>query len=597
MRPPRYINQAAHRSRSSNVLATYNMMRHTIRVLCALVALVLIVYGITQPVEQETRWLLALWMAAPLLLISAYLSLARQPRGVGRSIQNLALVIGVSFVLLTLQLLRHQFVRAEAIYDWVYIDQQTGQSTSNVRPVIEAQRIQRGKMYDRNGMLLVDTRLTESGRAQRIYPIADQFNPAAFSNLVGYFSLQYGQTGLEASYSDYLSGERDRFARLQDALLGRAPVGDDLHLTIDARLQAAAASILGGRSGSIVVLDPATGAVLAMVSSPGYDPRGLAFDPAAPDWEAENERIRTYWSQINSDAAGQPLLNRPTQGRYPPGSTFKTVTAVAVLEHPEEGRPNQIDCPNIRETEPGAPPVVNAVENLASLTGNPSDLERVYAYSCNTAFAEYALRLGADRLAETARTFDFFRPGEAPLVYDGFTDLLTDPSLLYVDAGFLNSRAALADTGFGQGQLFVTPLQMAMVAATIANDGVMMQPYLVDRITRPDQSLVAAHGARVIRRVMSPQVAAEMRAHMRAGVAYGFGRAAQQVDPNVALVGGKSGTAEHSGPNTHAWFIAIAPVDQPRYAVAVMIENGGEGSTAGAETAGAVLAAAFSLEE
>jgi peptidoglycan glycosyltransferase len=232
---------------------------------------------------------------------------------------------------------------------------------------------------------------------------------------------------------------------------------------------------------------------------------------------------------------------------------------------------------------------------LYTLTGNPSNLERVYAYSCNTAFAEYAMRLGQNTFIEIAERFDIYRPQDATEEYAGFTDLQTRSSVLYVEPGFLSSKAALADTGYGQGQLLVTPLQMAMVAAAVANDGVMMQPYLVDRVTRADGSVVKTQSPRVIRRVMSSENAAIMRTNMRAGVSYGFGKAAQQVDPSVAVVGGKSGTAEHApGATPHAWFIAIAPVENPRYAVAVMIENGGEGSRVGAQVAGEVLAAAFS---
>ncbi len=179
--------------------------------------------------------------------------------------------------------------------------------------------------------------------------------------------------------------------------------------------------------------------------------------------------------------------------------------------------------------------------------------------------------------AEVARQFDIFRPADAPESYAEFSDLPTLPSLLYKEPGFLNRPAALADTGFGQGQLQVTPLQMAMMAAAIANDGVMMQPYLVERITRPDSSTLMVHGDRQIRRTMPSAIAETMRKNMRAGVAYGFGKAAQQVDPNVALVGGKSGTAENPSGVPHAWFMAIAPVEQPRFAVVAMIENGGEG--------------------
>jgi penicillin-binding protein A len=569
-------------------------MRRFTLFLCLVGVIALIAYGMIQPVEQDQRWILALWLAAPLLLMAARLALPPQPRGVARSVQNLGLAIILGFVLLSLQLLRQQFVRADAIFSTVHVDEQTGQTTSNVRPVLQSLRIRRGKMLDRNGTVLVDMQVVQGGFAVRTYPLADQFNPAAFSNIVGFFSSRFGQAGLEATYSDYLSGDRDSYSRIQDTLLGEPQVGDNLHLTIDARLQDAAMRILGGRRGSIVVLDPRTGAVLAMASNPGFDPRPLVFNPAA-DRDAENERISRYWNTINSEDAGQPLLNRPAQGRYPPGSTFKTLTAVGVLEHPEEGRPDDIRCFNTFETEPGAPPVVNAVPDLFTLTGDPSDLEHVYAYSCNVAFAQYALRLGPDLFAETARQFDIFRPTDAPETYDGFTDLPTLPSLLYKDSGFLNRKAALADTGFGQGQLQVTPLQMAMIAAAIANDGVMMQPYLVERITRPDGSTVLTHGAQQIRRAMPRTIAETMRKNMRAGVAYGFGKAAQQVDPNVALVGGKSGTAENSSGAPHAWFIAIAPVENPRFVVAAMIENGGEGSTVGAQAAGAALAAAFEV--
>jgi peptidoglycan glycosyltransferase len=571
-------------------------MRRLTLFICIAGVVALIAYGMLQPVEQDQRWILALWLAAPLLLVAARLALPTQPRGVGRSVQNLGLAIGLGFTLLALQLLRQQFVRADEIYATVHVDEQTGQTTSNVRPVLQSLRVQRGKIFDRAGIVLVDTQVVQGGFAVRSYPLAEQFDPAGFSNVVGLFSNQFGQAGIEATYGDYLSGDRDSYSRIQETLLGKPQVGDDLHLTLDARLQDAAKRILGDRAGSIVVIEPQTGAVLAMVSVPGFDPRQLAFNPAA-DRDAENARISRYWKAINSEGAGQPLLNRPTQGRYPPGSTFKTLTAVGALEHPEEGRPDDIRCFNQLETEPGAPVVVNAVPDLASLTGDPSNLERVYAYSCNVAFAQYALRLGPDLLADTARQFDIFRPADAPEVYDGFTDLPTEPSLLYKDPGFLNRKAALADTGFGQGQLQITPLQMAMVAAAIANDGVMMQPYLVDRITRPDGSTVLTHSPYAIRRAMPSEIAATMRRNMRAGVEYGFGKAAQQVDPDVALVGGKSGTAENPSGAPHAWFIAIAPVEQSRFAVAVMIENGGEGSVVGARVAGEVLAAAFKLVE
>src|SRR5262249_16553800 len=157
---------------------------------------------------------------------------------------------------LTMQLLRQQFVRADAIYNTVHVDEQTGQTTSNVRPVLQSLRIRRGKMIDRAGMVLVDTQVVPGGFSVRSYPLAHQFDPAGSSNLVGFLSSRFGQAGLEATYADYLSGERDPYGRIQGTLLGEPQVGDNLHLTIDARLQDAAKRILGDRAGSIIVLDP-----------------------------------------------------------------------------------------------------------------------------------------------------------------------------------------------------------------------------------------------------------------------------------------------------------------------------------------------------
>ncbi|NTU79128.1 MAG: penicillin-binding protein 2 [Chloroflexales bacterium] len=570
--------------------------RSALRTLCILGAVALIGYGIIQPVEAEVRWLLCLWAAAPLIGLAAWLSAPSSPRSIPRSVANVGIVILMGFGMLSLQLLRQQVVRADAIYYYVAVGSD-GSTTSNVRPVLDSQRVLRGRMIDRHGVVLVDSEAV-GGFGRRTYPLADRYDPAAFSNITGFFSTRYGQSSIESTYAEYLNGQRgNEWDRLRERFLGGTPRGNDLTLTLNAELQARAAAALGGRTGSVVVLDPRTGAVLAMVSAPGFDPRGLSFDPGAEDWEAENLRVSQYWDQLVADGSGQPLLNRPAQGLYPPGSIYKTVTAIGVLENQAAGRPNDITCPETYTPQEGAPPVVNAVAGLASLTGTPSTLERVYAYSCNTAFAQYATRLTADLVIETARRFDIMSPQRADASYSEFTDLPTAQSLAYVDPGFLNYPRALADTGYGQGQLLVTPLQMAMVAAAVANDGVMMQPYLVQQVTRPDGGVIQAHAPRAIRTTMTRETARTMKANMGAVAQYGFGKSVDDYTPPGVPVGGKSGTAEHvPGATPHAWFIAVAPLDEPRYAVAVMIEGGGEGSGVGAELAGQVLAAAFETE-
>jgi len=562
-----------------------------------IVSLSSIGFGMTRPIEPASAWLVAIWLAAPLLLGALALLLPPAPAGVTQSVRNLTLAMATGFIIIAIQLLRQQVVYADAIERYVYVDEQNGQTTSNIRPVLEALRVQRGVIADRRGVPLVASRVT-AGVATRTYPVNAQYDGRAFGALLGYFTPRYGQSGLEASYGEYLDGTRDRLKQLQDAMLGRPPRGDDLTLTIDAALQDAAYRVLGDRRGAVVVIEPRTGAIRALVSAPGFDAAILAYDPTADD-ASERARINEYWNMLNGEAAAQPLLNRAIQGSYPPGSIFKTITAVSALEFADVARLDAIECPEQLVVEAGAPPVVNAVPNLAARTGSPSDLERVYAFSCNTAFAELALRLGADRLGDTAARFGIVAPVRAaggPLA-----DLPGSASLLYGEEGALARAPMLADTGFGQGQLLVTPLQMAMMAATIANDGVPARPYLVERVTRPDGTVVRQHSPELWSRATSSIVARRMRDLMRATVAYGFGGAADAV-PGVA-VGGKSGTAEYACPTaevptkicTHAWFIAIAPVAQPRYAVAVVIEDGGEGSSAGAQAAGQVLAAAFAL--
>jgi peptidoglycan glycosyltransferase len=505
------------------------------------------------------------------------------------------MVVLIGFGLLSLQLLRQQFVQADAIYSYVAVGAD-GSTTSNVRPVLDSQRVLRGQIIDRHGVVLADSEAVNAF-ARRTYPLTERYDPAAFSNILGFFSTRYGQSGLEATYAEYLTGERgNELRRLQEQFVGGEQRGNNLVLTLNADLQAQAAQALGGRSGSVVVLDPRTGAVLAMVSQPGFDPGQLSFNPGVTDWAAENSRISDYWSQINADSAGQPLLNRAAQGIYPPGSTFKTLTAIAALEHAGAAQPDSITCPQEYQPDPSAPPVVNAVDGLASLTGDPSSLEKVYAYSCNTAFAQYAVRLGPDLFADTARQFDIYTPQRAPNVYGEFTDLPAAASLLYVDPGFLNQPRGMADTGYGQGQLLVTPLTMAMITAAIGNDGVMMHPYVVQRITRPDGGTVVEQSVRPIRRALPAATAQVMRSDMAAVARYGFGKGISDYLPGIA-VGGKSGTAEAvPGAPPHAWFIALAPLDNPRYAVAVMVESGGEGSSVGAQLAGEVLAAAFATE-
>lgn len=598
-------------------------VRPFLRVIGLFGGLGLLIYGLIPqdvapylvPRVDEARWMAFLWGAAALLGLAVWASLPRlQAAGARVNIRsgvlNLALVFSVLFVVLTVQLLRTEFIYADSIYNRSTTTD-SGQVFANSRPVIRALRVRRGRIYDRNNVVLADSQVAPNGLAQRTYPIAQQADIRAFSNILGYSSSLYGQFGLESQWDGYLTGDQGQALRsFTDDLYNRPHVGNNLQLTIDWQLQARAWNILnqqgGGNPGSVVVMDPRSGAVLALVSNPGYDPQSLALNPAATDDAAETARIQAAWEAINADES-KPLINRPLRGQYVPGSTFKTLTAIGALENPEI---LPIDCPNEYFPNPNEPSVKNAVGPpnrpdqppleaiIRDATKRPMDLSGVYAFSCNTAFAQLGVRLGADRFIELAERFRFYLPQNAPEQSEDFTDLPTESSYLTssADPDLLQRESGLAATAYGQGDLLLTPMQMALLGATIANDGVMPQPYMVQSATDPESAEVTVYQhtppSNIFdrRRIISSDVARQMLPMMREGVTIGFGKAA-----NVNNSGGKSGSGEAGGGIIHAAFLAVAPVDQPRYVVYVQIENGRDGAGVGARTAGEILKAAFEI--
>jgi len=564
------------------------MTRFVVQRILLFSAIGLLLFGMSRPPDQESQWLLCLWLAAiPVAMLGlGEIPLLLRVNDTQRSLQSLTIIIAIAFGMLSLQLLRNQVIWSQYLADRVVVNQSTGETASNVRTLMLTSRTFRGTIRDRNKNILTETVVGADGRTARRYPTN---NPSAFTPVLGVVNARYGVSGLEASYADYLTGDRNSIGRFVRLINAQPAQGDNLELTIDASLQQDVVAILAGRVGAAVVLDPHSGAVLAMVSSPSYNPIDLTINLDA-DRVSEQTRMDAAWQQLLDPANNQPLLNRAIQGRYPPGSTFKLVTAAIALENSGIARPDDITCPEQFAVEPGAPPVVNAVHNLLRFTGDPASLRNVIGFSCNTAFAQYALRLGAFRLIAGAEKFGFAVPAK-PNEAVTMTDLPTLASLLYNNDNFLDRLPGLADTGYGQGELQVTPLQMAMVAATIGNNGVLMRPYIVERVVRSNGTELYTHMGFPVGRAISNRSATILRDAMRFAVTDGFGKAAQAVE-GVA-VGGKSGTAEYGGPNTHAWFVALAPIENPRFAVAVLIENGGEGSGVGASLAGQILRAAF----
>jgi penicillin-binding protein A len=557
---------------------------------------VLIAFGML--VGDMAIWRLALLAGLWLLSLLPRLRLARQSSPTGRSLSRLALVFALCFGAVGLQLGREQVGQAGTTRARVAaLGQPSAQApdSSAVRPADRTALGSghvwpattgaggRGAIFDHTGTLLAQT-----VKGRRVYPAVN------FGQVVGFQSRLFGATGVEASFDGYLSGERtlSPTAVLEARLLG-TPVRAqpaDVRLTIDVNLQRVAWAALGDRPGAVAVLDPRTGAILALASYPRFDPNQLVLPDGAT--QADVDRLQSLYKDL-AQRPDSPLLNRAAQGRYPPGSVIKTLTGAAALDAGVVNGPEgQVTCPNRLDTgEAGAPPVRNAVENLAARTGDPSDLRRVFAWSCNTAFAQLGLALGPARFAEYAARFGLGF-ADADGVAPALRDVPADAGTIASESRFLERPAALADTAFGQGQALVTPLDMAQMVAVIANDGRIMRPYMVEEARAGDRVLYQAR-PEVLREVISPQSAQQMRSVMQTSVEIGYAKPVAL--PGVAI-GAKTGTAEAPGGDPHSWFVAFAPVDAPRFAIAVIVEHGGEGSRSALPVARQVLAAALGVQ-
>ena len=374
-----------------------------------------------------------------------------------------------------------------------------------------------------------------------------------YAAVTGYHSLIYNNSQLERAENDVLSGSDGRLAlrRLADLFTGRDPAGGDVVLTLDPAVQEAAMAGLEGVTGAVVALDPSSGAILGMASTPSYDPTRLSsHDPAA---------IRAYWDELGA-AERDPRLNRAIGDNYPPGSLFKVVVSAAALEDgytPDTviPAPDELPLPNSSRVIP------NFNGSSCSSTGEQT-LNDALTISCNTAFAQLGMDLGEDRVREMAEAFGM--DGEKfdiPLRVQGSS------------IGDVEDDAALAQTSIGQRDVRMTPLQAAMIAATVANDGHQMRPYLVDQVQAPDLTVIDSTEPEEWRNPVSVDVANQLTEMMKSVVANGSGRAARIPGVEVA---GKTGTAQVSEDVAdHTWFMGFAPADDPKIAVAVFVANGG----------------------
>jgi peptidoglycan glycosyltransferase len=437
----------------------------------------------------------------------------------------------------------------------------------NRRSLIEEQKIPRGLILADDGTVLA--RSVGHGRGQnrtytRTYP-----KGGLFAHPVGFSYLKNGQRGIEAFRNEDLVGKENEFATILSGLENRGREGNDVVTNLDLRGTEAAVNGLAGRKGAVVAMEPSTGKVRVMVSVPEYDPN----------------LIPSQIGQLNRDRANQPLLNRTTQELYPPGSTFKVVTASAALD---SGKitPNTVINASSPKTISGVP-----LENAGGEQFGDIDATTALTNSVNTYWAQVGERIGRDTLVEYMRRFGFY---DNPQL-DYPSTQMTRSGIIngkgnYVDDGFDVGRVAIGQGGL-EGEIRAAPLQMAEVAATVANGGRLMKPRLTDRIVRKDGRVKERIQPDLQSVVMKPETADQLKEMMSKVVQEGTGTAAALAGITVA---GKTGTAE-VGANrefTQPWFICFAPVDNPRMAVAVTVERTqGEGGTVAAPIAKSVLEA------
>ncbi|MDO8106160.1 penicillin-binding transpeptidase domain-containing protein [Isoptericola sp. b441] len=456
-------------------------------------------------------------------------------------LRRLAAVVIVMFVALMGSATWVQYVQAPALNN----------DNRNVRTLYREFDHPRGPIVVGDKAVASSTPVDDSFGYLRSYADGPTYAPAT-----GYFSVIYGASGIEKAMNTELNGTADSlfYSRVRDLITGKQPEGASVELTIVPAVQKAAWDALGSQTGAVVALDPRTGAILAMVSKPSYDPNQLASHDTAA--------VRQAWDTLNADPT-HPLVNRAIAGdTYPPGSTFKIVTAAAALESgltPDTpiAAPDQLPLPQSSAV------LGNYGGESCSPTGAQT-LADALRISCNTAFGQLGLNLGADALRKQAEAFGFDTPLQIPL--------RVTQSRFPPDGQIDPPQTAMS--AIGQYDVRVTPLQVAMITATIADDGRRMAPYLVKAVRNQDLTVVDTTQPHSLGRAISSRTAAQLTAMMTEVVQSGTGTAAQI--PGVA-VAGKTGTAQTtSDAPPHAWFTAFAPADNPTVAVAVVVEHGGD---------------------
>ena len=452
-------------------------------------------------------------------------------------IRKIFVVVLIMFAMLGLAVTNTQFISAPSL----------NADPRNVRTNLHAAEIDRGPIIVEK-TAIASSELDDDNHYTRVY---DQ--GSLYVSATGYFSsVGYGSTGIEAAQENVLDGQSQTLLgqRLRNLLTGEKRQGGGVELTLRASMQEAAAAALGDRKGAVVALDAKTGAILALYSSPSFDPNALASRDAG--------EVQDAYATLDADPKN-PMLNRTISERYAPGSTFKVLTAIALIENGIANPDTRMDSP-VSTTLPGTNTEVSNIESSTCGDGKPT-LTEAFARSCNTTFVLASAKLTTQQLTDVTKRFGFGHEQEIPLT--------VIPSVFPADA----DSAQLAMSSIGQYTVQATPMQMAQVAQTIANGGQMMSPYLIKQIVDADNQTIRKTKATEAGRPISADTASKVTGMMQAVVSQPYGSGTPMALPNVS-VAAKTGTAETGeGDRANAWAIGFAPADNPQIAFAVIVEG------------------------